>query len=357
MRTARAQIDETYTYNAGGVLTEVDDDGDSTYQIDPTAGQGLNAGDLHDADEGVATVEDDLGNTTTYAMDTDGRLLKETSPDGTPADLAARCARPGRHRHRQPRQRPRTYTYDYAKDGDGDLTSVENPDGTIDSFEYDPTFHEVTEEQTPGPDGSEEVTTNTYDADGNLLTTTDALGNATSYAWSDGLLMSETDPDGDKTNYQYNGDDQLVNETDPDGGITTYAYNAAGDLVSTTDPDDHTTSYVYNDDDELTSETDPDGGTTSTIYDALGDVVSETDPDGDDTTDVYDDQGPPGQLHRPRGRHHAPTRTTPTATDQRGRSRRRHHHLRVQRRRRAGERDRPRRRLDQPPPTTPTAMS
>ena len=99
------EIDETYTYNAGGVLAEVDDDGDSTYQIDATAGQGLDADDLLDADEGVATVEDDLGNTTTYAMDTDGRLLKETSPDGTSADLAARWARPGRHLHRQPRQR------------------------------------------------------------------------------------------------------------------------------------------------------------------------------------------------------------------------------------------------------------
>ena len=60
------------------------------------------------------------------------------------------------------------------------------------------------------------VTTNTYDADGNLTSTTDPLGHTTGYA--------------------YDAQNRLVSETDPLGNITTYTYSsfaATKDLCKT----------------------------------------------------------------------------------------------------------------------------
>jgi RHS repeat-associated protein len=284
------EIDETYTYDSSGLLTEIDDSGDSTYQVTPAAAQGLDAEELLDADEGVATIEDGLGNTTTYVLDTDGRLLKETSPDGT-SQTWQLDAHGQVVNYTDNLDNVTKYTYDYSKDGDGDLTSVKNPDGTIDSFQYDSKFHEVTLEETPGPDGTEEATTDTYDPDtGELLTSTDALGNATSYSWSGGLLTSTTDGRGNTTTYDYDAHKRLVEEIDPLGASTTMAYDANGNLISVTDPLGQTTTYAYDADSRQISVTDPLGGVTTTVYDAVGNVVSVTDPLGNATTYDYDDE-------------------------------------------------------------------
>ncbi|HVX59094.1 MAG TPA: hypothetical protein VHC19_00785, partial [Pirellulales bacterium] len=121
------------------------------------------------------------------------------------------------------------------------------------------------------------MTTYTYNADGQVLTMTDAMGH--------------------ETQYQYNDFGELVQETlpDPDGAgpltstVLTWTYDADGNLASSTDGLNHTTTFAYNDRNWKTSETDPLTGTTNYGYDATGNMTSLEDPDGNTTTYVYDD--------------------------------------------------------------------
>jgi RHS repeat-associated protein len=111
----------------------------------------------------------------------------------------------------------------------------------------------------------------TYDKDGNLLTTTDADGHTTTYAYNArDEETSMTDALGNVTHYGYDASGNLITVTDPMNNVTTYSYNGDNNLQSVTDPLHETTSYGYDLDQELTSVTDPKGNTIKYGYDALG---------------------------------------------------------------------------------------
>ena len=84
---------------------------------------------------------------------------------------------------------------------------------------------------------------------------TDALATFTVYDLggydADGDLTSQTDPLGNVTGYGYDalGRETSVTAPSPNGegsGLTTtYAYDLVGNLLSQTDPLGHTTSYTY----------------------------------------------------------------------------------------------------------------
>src|SRR5262249_2998078 len=78
------QVDEHFTHHPNsGALTEVNLGLGTVYQIDAAATLGLGASVAPDGDdEDGATVEDALDHTTTYLLDLQGRLLKQTNPEG-----------------------------------------------------------------------------------------------------------------------------------------------------------------------------------------------------------------------------------------------------------------------------------
>ncbi len=91
---------------------------------------------------------DELGDTTTYAYDSDGHLTSTTDALGDVTQLRLQRRRP-RDQHDRPAE-PHDHV---AYDADRRLTSTTDPLG--------------------------DVTAYTYDANGNPLTTTDALGSVT----------------------------------------------------------------------------------------------------------------------------------------------------------------------------------
>jgi len=109
----------------------------------------------------------------------------------------------------------------------------------------------------------------TYDANGNPLTATDALGNTTRFTY---------DPVFNK----------VTSITDPLGNVTQFAYNLRGNLLSTTDPNGHTTSFAYSPFGELISIVDASGQNTTLGYDSFGNPVSVTDALGNTTSIAYD---------------------------------------------------------------------
>ncbi|MBR7836441.1 hypothetical protein KDL01_24400 [Actinospica durhamensis] len=178
---------------------------------------------------------------TLYSYDGLGRVLAKTvtGSANVPAPLVQYGA---------------SLTTDYAYDGDGRVVQSVAP---------------ATTDRVTGVTHTA-VTTDAYDADGNLLSST--------VADSTGGDYSRT------TTYTYNGDDQKVGETSPDGNPS--SSTTAG--VTTTIPADttqnHTTTYTYDAFGNVETQTDPQGRATRYLYDAndRAAVTEElnTNPDG-----------------------------------------------------------------------------
>jgi YD repeat-containing protein len=120
-------------------------------------------------------------------------------------------------------------------------------------------------------------TTSYYDASGDLLATSDALGDTTSYIYDQyGNVVSTTDPLGNVTTNQYDSSGNLVSTTDALGNVTaTYTYDPAhpGQVQSVSDGAGNLLS--------------------SFTYDAYGDVLTSTSAEGVVTHYQYNAEGQP----------------------------------------------------------------
>jgi RHS repeat-associated protein len=142
----------------------------------------------------------------------------------------------------------------------------------------------------------------TYDVLGNVLASTDALNNTTSYTYdSMGNVLTKTQYLASNTpvtwSYTYNSFQEVLTATDPLGNVTTNVYDANGNLLSTTTPPPSgsgsglTTNFQYNTLGELTQVTDPKGNATHLAYTTAGLVASITDAQSNTTTFTYDGRG------------------------------------------------------------------
>jgi RHS repeat-associated protein len=127
----------------------------------------------------------------------------------------------------------------------------------------------------------------TYDGEGNVATSTDALGRVTSYAYdAAGRVTSETQPGGRTTAYSYDAAGNLTSVTPPGRTAHTFSFSAV-DLATAYDPPAlgetalPRTEYTYNDDRELTKIERPDRAAPITFnYDDGGRLASTTTPTG-----------------------------------------------------------------------------
>lgn len=141
--------------------------------------------------------------------------------------------------------------------------------------------------------GTTQLTQNTYDAYGHLLTHTDPSGLTTTYTYAsngiDVLSIQRTGTGYSATeSFTYNGQHNVLSHADETGATTSYTYNAAGQPLTVTDALGHTTSYAYNAQGYKSSMTDANGHVTSYTYDAVGRLASVRDPLGRTTSYSYD---------------------------------------------------------------------
>jgi RHS repeat-associated protein len=119
-----------------------------------------------------------------------------------------------------------------------------------------------------------------YDANGNILTRTDAAGRTTYYDYdAQNRLVKTIAPDGGETHVLYDAAGRLEHVIDPRGLRTTYTYNNFGDRTSTLSPDTGLTRYWYDSAGRLDSETRADGKTIRYSWDSLGRMRSRTSGD------------------------------------------------------------------------------
>jgi RHS repeat-associated protein len=293
---AAAALTTSYTYDNDGNVTSVTDPrgGETTYSYD-------------DADLLQSKVSP-LGNvngcgcasqyTTTYGYDPDGNQKTVTDPLNHPTTTNYNAdQQPINVTDPANRETQRQY------DANGNLTATIANDNSTVMYGYN-ALNQLTSKTTgmtspscgcgntttyfPDNDGMLTkvvdplspggTTTYTYDADGNRLTTEDAIANAAQ------------NPALGTTTYTYNALDQPTQISYSDGTPTvSYSYDSQGDLLSRKDAAGKT-SYGYNNNSQVTSAwTGPAG--FSYGYDGYGNLTSETYPNGTSLTDQYDNDG------------------------------------------------------------------
>ncbi len=126
-------------------------------------------------------------------------------------------------------------------------------------------------------------TSNTYDAAGRVLVSTDVEGNQTKYEYdAAGRSLATTDALGNRTTYEYDVAGRQTKVTDALGRETKFEYDALGRRVKTIFADNTFTSVVYNTLGQKIRETDQSGISTEFEYDAMGRLAKVIKPQVDD---------------------------------------------------------------------------
>ncbi len=246
----------SYTISASGQLQSITDRSGNGLTIGPngiTSTTGLNVPFVRDAQNRITQITDPAGNVYSYGYDANGNLASVTYP---PTSGSQTCSGANA---------PNTSQYSYYPDADHpDYPAHYYAGGTDGRCNPLPStsFYPAGQMDTSG----------NYSVAGKLQSVTDAAGKTTTYTYN---LATNT------TTVTYPTD-----PADGNGqpATATMVYDANGDVLSSTDPLGHTTTNTYSANFNLLSTTDPLGHTTSYTYDASGNKTSTTYPNPNATT-------------------------------------------------------------------------
>ncbi|NUT07339.1 MAG: Teneurin-1, partial [Hamadaea sp.] len=303
-----------------------------------------------DGSGNVTSTTDPLGKVTTYAYDQQGRLTKATEPNGAVTTYAydlndelLRMVNPlgayaestydylGRRVSESVFERATSSTYttnytftsggfvqkvtrpsgsyiSYTTNAAGDTTAAIDAAGNSTQYKYDHLGRQVA---VVAPDGSKRTTiydepgnnitakaydstgaliskiSATYDGNGNQLSTTDALGHTTTFAYdATGMVTGETQPISASasitTSFGYDLQGHRTRYTDGRGNKHLSTYNSWGMLESqiepatSANPNDRTWTISYDAAGRAVKQTQPGGVVVSNTYDTVGNLTAQT---------------------------------------------------------------------------------
>ena len=176
--------------------------------------------------------------------------------------------------------------------------------GLITRTTYDDQARPLTETQVIEDDMgiviAEYVTTMTYNANGDVLTTTDALGNVTTSEYDSlNRVIATVDANGNRTEYDFDDRGNQTRITYPDGSFETMVYDEENNVIEQTDREGHTTKTIYDALGRVTDVIQPDdtplddsdNPRTTNTYDAGGRLIGVTDANGNTIIYEYDAAG------------------------------------------------------------------
>ncbi|MCM3318049.1 DNRLRE domain-containing protein [Rummeliibacillus stabekisii] len=157
------------------------------------------------------------------------------------------------------------------------------------NYKYDSQYNLL---EVINPDGTTE--TNTYDANGNLLTNTTKEGTITNTYNELNQLTSTVDLNGQETINTYNGPSLTRSKVKDEE--TSYVYDIYGRVTKTTYANGTFEQVDYNDTDRQITSTDKKGNKTSVSYSIYGQRENEVDADGHTKSYTYDSMYPTALL-------------------------------------------------------------
>ena len=286
VKDALDNILETHLYDSQGRATTSEKDGGvEEYTIDYT-NSGLTTG-------AFTKVTDGLGRETKYYFHKKNgkKLITETvgvcscGSSGSESTTYEYDYRQNLVKKTDALARETTYSYDVNRN----LTQTIDPLGTQ-KWTYDGNQRVLTYKDRVDQNTSNNTVVNTYDSDGNLLTTTDRLGHTTTMTYTSiGQLESVTDARSKTTTFTYDTDGRLIEVTDTNNMDTTFAYDARARITSVTNALNHTTAFEYDLNNRLKKVTFPDANYTENTYDLAGRRTQFRNARGKITTFGYDD--------------------------------------------------------------------
>ena len=144
------------------------------------------------------------------------------------------------------------------------------------------------------------TTTFEYNANGDVIKTTDTLGNINQTEYNALNKVSATiDTDGNRTTYEFDDRGNPSKTTFADGTFETFEYNNQGNVIAITDRAGRVIKTVYDATDRVkeiiypdnSPNDDSDNPRTTNTYDAVGRLIAVTDALGNTTTSEFDSLG------------------------------------------------------------------
>jgi fibro-slime domain-containing protein/RHS repeat-associated protein len=176
----------------------------------------------------------------------------------------------------------------YNYDANGDLISSTDADVRTTTYAYNST-HGLLDIVDPA---NRRGIRNEYDASGRLLSTTDADGNIVKYNFNPNTRQQiVTDRKGNITVYEFDERGNTLSITDPDGKVTRSTYDISGNRLTMTDSLGNLTVYTYDGHGNILTKTDAEGRITRFAYNERNRITSTTDANGNIVTNVFDAAG------------------------------------------------------------------
>ncbi|MGV1100658.1 RHS repeat-associated core domain-containing protein [Thiovibrio sp. JS02] len=233
----------------------------------------------------LTSITDSVGRVTEFLYELNGRLAQITDPDGknynflVEGDTLAKVTMPDGGNW--------LYTYD----AEGFLVSRTDASGYTTTYTYDEQHRVKTATDPEGKSRSITYSTSTDEVKTALITEKDGSVWQFTFDSTQGNMLAKTDPAGNSITYTYDENHNLLSKTEADGSTTTYGYDANGNMLWTIDPLGNKTTYTYNEAGQVTSITDASGDTTDFSYDGKGNLLSVRDAAGNTTQYTYDASG------------------------------------------------------------------
>ena len=299
-------------FAANGLATTIIDRNGNTISFSYTSGK-------------LSSITDANGRTALFSYDADGKLISITDPKANSYSFSYTGGKLTTVTH------PDTGQWNYSYNSNGLLASKTDPEGNLTSYSYDSNnrlsvatdpnsrtlsyTHAATAPAGKVPDSYPIAV-----VAAKPLTYTAKDGNGWSYSYEalTENILSITDPLGNVTSYTYDTQGNLLTRTEPGIGTTTYTYDSKGNVLTVKDPLNQTTSHSYNSFGQvLTINGAP--GSYAYTYDATGNLLTATNPANETTSYTYDSKGNLLTITDPRSKvttltYHATTNDLLTVT-------------------------------------------